>query len=119
MWPIMQTTLAINQSKEEQQLDEVFAKASDLFAVLSSPARLKILHFLCTVERSVSDVVAFVGGTQPNVSQHLALMYRAGVLAKRKDGAVVFYRVASEQAVAVCRSVCTQIAMETGMEEPQ
>jgi DNA-binding transcriptional ArsR family regulator len=114
----MQNSTALSSSKEEEQLNEVFAKASDLFAVLSSPARLKILHFLCTAERSVSDVLGFVGGTQPNVSQHLALMYRAGVLAKRKEGAAVLYRVASEQAVAVCRSVCTQIAMETGMEEP-
>ncbi len=114
----MQTITAQSLSKEEEQLNEVFARASDLFAVLSSPARLKILHFLCTAERSVSDVLRFVGGTQPNVSQHLALMYRVGVLAKRKEGATVFYRVASEQAVAVCRSVCTQIAMETGLEEP-
>jgi DNA-binding transcriptional ArsR family regulator len=104
---------------QEAELEQVFAKASDLFAVLSSPARLKILHCLCNEERSVSDVLAFVGGTQPNVSQHLALMYRAGVLAKRKDGAAVYYRVASEQAVAVCRSVCTQIAMDQGMAQPQ
>lgn len=101
----------------QPELDPVFNKASDLFAVLSSPARLKILHCLCNEERTVSDVLTYVGGTQPNVSQHLSLMYRAGVLAKRKDGAAVYYRVASEQAVAVCRSVCTQIAIEEGMEE--
>jgi DNA-binding transcriptional ArsR family regulator len=107
-----------NAIVETNELDQVFTKASDLFAVLSSPARLKILHCLCNEERTVSDVLAFVGGTQPNVSQHLSLMYRAGVLAKRKDGSAVYYRVASEQAVAVCRSVCTQIAMEQGMEQP-
>jgi DNA-binding transcriptional ArsR family regulator len=103
--------------QETNELDQVFAKASDLFAVLSAPARVKILHFLCNQERTVNDLLGFVGGTQPNVSQHLALMYRAGIVAKRKDGAAVYYRVASEQAVQLCRSVCTQIAISQGMEE--
>jgi ArsR family transcriptional regulator len=40
------------------------------------------------------------------------VLYRAGVLAKRKEGTQVIYRVHSEQAVALCRSVCTQIAIE-------
>jgi DNA-binding transcriptional ArsR family regulator len=106
-------------NKEANELDQVFMRASDLFAVLSAPSRLKILHYLCNEERTVNDVLSFVGGTQPNVSQHLALMYRAGVLAKRKDGAAVYYRVASEQAIAVCRSVCTQIALDIGMEAHQ
>lgn len=110
--------MSVDLYAETDELDKVFNKASDLFAVLSSPARLKILHCLCNEERTVSDVLAFVGGTQPNVSQHLALMYRAGVLSKRKDGAAVYYKVASEQAVAVCRSVCTQIALDQGMEQP-
>jgi ArsR family transcriptional regulator len=54
--------------------------------------------------------------TQPNLSQHLNLLYRAGVLAKRKDGTQVIYRVQSEKAVTLCRTVCTQIAIE--MDEP-
>ena len=54
--------------------------------------------------------------TQPNLSQHLAVLYRTGVLAKRKEGAQVIYRVQSEKAVALCRSVCTQIAIE--LDEP-
>ena len=40
----------------------------------------------------------------------------AGVLAKRKDGTQVIYRVQSEKAVTLCRTVCTQIAIE--MDEP-
>ena len=39
-----------------------------------------------------------------------------GVLAKRKDGTQVIYRVQSEKAVTLCRTVCTQIAIE--MDEP-
>jgi DNA-binding transcriptional ArsR family regulator len=54
--------------------------------------------------------------TQPNLSQHLNVLYRTGVLAKRKEGTQVIYRVQSEQAVNLCRTVCTQIAIE--MDEP-
>ena len=54
--------------------------------------------------------------TQPNLSQHLAVLFKIGVLAKRKEGTQVIYRVQSEKAVALCRSVCTQIAIE--MDEP-
>jgi len=39
-----------------------------------------------------------------------------GVLAKRKEGTQVFYRVLSQRAVTLCRTVCTQIAIE--MDEP-
>ena len=44
------------------------------------------------------------------------MLYRTGVLAKRKEGTQVIYRVQSEKAVALCRSVCTQIAIE--LDEP-
>jgi DNA-binding transcriptional ArsR family regulator len=95
------------------EMGDVFDQAADLFAVLASPLRIKILHCCCTGERSVNELIELVGSSQPNVSQHLALMHRAGVLAKRKEGAQVFYRVANEQAAAVCRSVCTQIAIDS------
>ncbi|MBU6438021.1 MAG: winged helix-turn-helix transcriptional regulator [Betaproteobacteria bacterium] len=102
----------MNDSAPPVELDAVFEQASDLFAVLSAPSRLKILHFLCDGERSVNDILEFVGSSQPNVSQHLGLMYRAGILGKRKDGNQVLYRVVSERATSICRSVCTQIAID-------
>jgi DNA-binding transcriptional ArsR family regulator len=95
-------------------LNEVFSKASDLFSLMASPSRLKIMHFLCEGEQPVNQITQFVGSSQANVSQQLALLYRSGVLAKRREGANTFYRIQSEQAIAVCRSVCTQIAIELG-----
>ncbi len=50
--------------------------------------------------------------TQPNMSQHLATLYRAGVLAKRRDATQIYYRIGSERAAMLCRAVCTQIAVE-------
>ncbi|TSE27495.1 putative HTH-type transcriptional regulator [Tepidimonas sediminis] len=96
--------------------DRVFELAAELFGILSTPMRLRILNALCDKEKSVSELLAEIDTTQPNLSQHLNLLYRAGVLAKRKEGTQVYYRVQSEQAVALCRTVCTQIAIE--LDEP-
>lgn len=92
--------------------DRVFELAAELFGILATPTRLRILNALCDKEKSVSELLAEIDTTQPNLSQHLNLLYRAGVLAKRKEGTQVYYRVQSEQAVALCRTVCTQIAIE-------
>ena len=96
--------------------DRVFALAAELFAVLATPMRLRILSALCEQEKSVSELLLEIDTTQPNLSQHLAVLYKTGVLAKRSQGTQVIYRVQSEKAVALCRSVCMQIAIE--MDEP-
>lgn len=96
--------------------DRVFTLAAELFAVLATPIRLRILSALCEQEKSVGALLLEIDTTQPNLSQHLAVLLKTGVLAKRRDGTQVIYRVQSEKAVALCRSVCTQIAIE--MEEP-
>jgi DNA-binding transcriptional ArsR family regulator len=101
---------------EVAQSQRVFDLAAELFGVLSTPMRLRILSCLCNGELTVGELLAQVGTTQPNLSQHLAVLYQSGILAKRKEGAQVFYRVQSERAVMLCRSVCTQVAIE--LDEP-
>lgn len=93
------------------ELQDLFDKVSGYFALLSEPMRLKILHVLCNAERSVGDIVEALGATQANVSRHLALMHRSGILTRRKEGNLVFYSVCDENAVNLCRSVCTNMAM--------
>jgi DNA-binding transcriptional ArsR family regulator len=94
----------------------VFELAAELFGVLATPMRLRILSALCNGECSVSQLLEKIDTTQPNLSQHLNVLYRNGVLARRKEGAQVIYRVQSEKAVSLCRAVCTQIAIE--IDEP-
>jgi len=94
----------------------VFELAAELFGVLATPMRLRILSALCNGECSVTQLLEKIDNTQPNLSQHLNVLYRTGVLARRKEGAQVIYRVQSEKAVSLCRAVCTQIAIE--IDEP-
>lgn len=101
---------------EDAQMDQVFEKAAELFSVLSTPIRLRIISALCGGEKSVGQLLEAIDVAQPNMSQHLNIMYRTGVVGKRRQGAQVFYRIADESAVRVCRAVCTQVAIDAALQ---
>ncbi len=96
----------------DPDVSSVFQAAAELFALLSTPIRLQIISSVCHEEKTVSQLLLEIETTQPNLSQHLAVLYRSGVLSRRKEGASVFYKVQDERAATVCRSVCNQIALE-------
>ncbi|HEY1058948.1 MAG TPA: metalloregulator ArsR/SmtB family transcription factor [Limnobacter sp.] len=92
------------------ELDSLLEQVSGYFSVLSEPTRLKIIRVLCDGEKSVNDIVEGVESTQSNVSRHLNLMYRAGVLSRRKEGTLVMYHVKEPTVVELCRTVCVHVA---------
>ena len=67
--------------------------ASRSLKAISHPLRLKILCVLGENEVSVQDIVEYVGTSQSNISQHLAILRDKGILASRKEANRVFYRV--------------------------
>lgn len=101
---------------EHQTQDLVFESVAELFSVLSTPIRLKIISAVCHGEKNVSELLTEIQTTQPNMSQHLSTLYRAGILAKRRDGTQMYYRLQSERVATLCRAVCTQVAMELDAE---
>ena len=90
----------------------VFESAAELFKLLAAPVRLRIISAVCNGERNVSELLEQIETTQPNMSQHLTTLYRAGVLGKRREGTQIYYRWQSEKVAQLCRAVCTQVAME-------
>ena len=96
--------------------DAVFDSVAELFSLLSTPIRLKIISALCHGEKNVSQLLAEIDTTQPNMSQHLSTLYRAGVLGKRRDSTQIYYRLQSERVATLCRAVCTQVAIELDPE---
>jgi len=100
------------------ELDPVFDAVAAYFSVLSEPIRLRIVHAVCEREKPVSQIVEEIGATQTNVSRHLSLMFRSGVLSRRKDGNQVYYRVADAAMVEICRNVCNQIAGRMDEKKP-
>ena len=85
--------------------DPVFSMAAELFGLLSSPVRLKVVCALVDGEMNVSQLLERVPASQPNLSQHLSTLYRCGVLARRREGAQVFYRISGERVALLCQAV--------------
>ena len=96
--------------------DEVFELAAEVFRAMSAPMRLKIISSLCYGEKNVSELLEGIRTTQPNMSQHLNTLYRAGVLGKRREGVQIFYRIVNDRVVTLCRAVCTQIAIDADLQ---
>lgn len=70
---------------------------------LADPKRLCVLERLAGGERSVSDLSRDAGCQVPNMSQHLAVLRSAGLVASRRDGSTVLYRLVDERVVDAYR----------------
>jgi DNA-binding transcriptional ArsR family regulator len=76
------------------------------FRLLGDPLRVRILDLLRDDELSVNALAEQLDASQQNVSKHLALLTEAGMLARRKQGNHVYYRIADEGVFALCEQVC-------------
>jgi len=73
--------------------DATRERAAGIARALSDPKRLCVLEQLADGERSVSDLSRDVGCQVPNMSQHLTVLRTAGLVASRRDGNTVLYRL--------------------------
>jgi len=90
--------------------------AARLFHGLSDPTRLRILVELLDGERRVTDLVAAVGTSQPNVSNHLACLRECGLVVDRPaERRQVFYSIAQPELREVL-SASERLLAETGHE---
>ncbi len=96
--------------------DALLDRIAERLKALADPTRLRILHALEDEEVCVSDLVRTVGGSQANVSKHLAILRRAGLVAGRRDGLNVFYRVTDATSLAICRTVCAVLERQAAAE---
>lgn len=91
--------------------DDEIDRASRSLKAMSHPLRLKILCTLGDQEVSVQEIVEYVGTSQSNISQHLAILRDKGILASRKDANRVYYRVSDArtlQLISMMRDVFCQ-----------
>ena len=80
------------------------ALVAKLFRGFSDSTRLGILAELAGGERRVTDLVAALGGSQGNISGHLACLKECGMVADRPQGRAVWYRIADPDVIAVIRA---------------
>ena len=72
---------------------------------LADPKRLCVLESLAIGELSVSDLSTRVGCQVPNMSQHLAVLRRAGLVTSRRDGNAILYRLADHRVLEAYRLI--------------
>jgi ArsR family transcriptional regulator, virulence genes transcriptional regulator len=86
------------QLDDAKALTAKAAEAARLLAALANERRLAILCELTKGERAVGKLVDAAGLTQSALSQHLAKLRAAGIVATRRDAQTIYYRLASDAA---------------------
>jgi len=86
--------------------DEALELVAGRFRALSDPSRLRLLNLLMQGERSVQELVDESGLTQTNVSRHLGLLRREGVVTRNREGNRALYRIADPSIEKLCTLVC-------------
>ncbi|MBI2776544.1 MAG: winged helix-turn-helix transcriptional regulator [Chloroflexi bacterium] len=85
--------------------DEDFQRSAVIGRALADPKRLCVLESLAEGEVSVSDLATRVACQVPNMSQHLAVLRAAGLVATRRDGSTVYYRLADPRVLEAFRLI--------------
>ena len=88
--------------------DPMQAAADDATELLKSMANRHRLLILCQLvkgEHSVGQLAEFLGIRDSTVSQHLALLRRDRIIAGRRDGQTIWYRIESEPALQVVKAL--------------
>ena len=83
-------------------MDPIYALQADVLKTLASPRRLEIIHRLAEGPRDVTRLADELGISQPNASQHLAVMRTAGIVEAERNGREVIYRLADPDVVTAC-----------------
>lgn len=101
--------MAMNANREALQL------IARRFKALSEPLRLQLLSLLRDGERNVSELIDGTGARQANISKHLAVLRRHGMIESRKDGLNVYYRIADPSIFEVCDLVSHSLEADLEM----
>jgi DNA-binding transcriptional ArsR family regulator len=84
-------------------MDEITRLQADVLKVLSSASRLEIVHRLADGPLEVGRLAADLDLSQPNVSQHLAVLRTAGLVEAERHGREIRYRLTDPDVIVACR----------------
>jgi DNA-binding transcriptional ArsR family regulator len=97
----LQRLETLSRPQELERMVDNAKRASEFLKALAHESRLIILCILAKGEKSVSELEDELSLRQPTVSQQLARLRADGLVATRRDGKVIYYSLASEEARAV------------------
>lgn len=90
--------------------DKTLTLIAERFRVLGDPLRLQLLHLLGDSEMSVGALVEATGASQANVSKHLQILLRAGLVQRRKEGLLAYYKIVDPSIFQLCDLVCGRLS---------
>jgi DNA-binding transcriptional ArsR family regulator len=92
---------------------DMIEEAARRFALLGDPTRLRILHTVMERgEQSVGAIAEIAGSSRFNTSSHLNRLALGGLVARRREGSTVYYRVADENLPHICDSMCDSLRQQ-------
>jgi ArsR family transcriptional regulator len=87
---------------DSRAMDEITVLQAEVLKTLASPRRIEILHALAAGPIEVGRLAKSLGASQPNVSQHLAVLRGAGLVEAERQGRKVRYRLADPDVMVAC-----------------
>ena len=81
---------------------KIYELHADVCKTLANAKRLEILNALRDKDMTVNELAERVGALKANISQHLAVMRQKGILATRRDGVNIYYRIANPKVIQAC-----------------
>jgi DNA-binding transcriptional ArsR family regulator len=79
---------------------------AERFRVIGDPMRIRLLDRLRSGDANVGELADALGSTQQNVSKHLGVLLRAGIVSRTKVGTQSRYAIADESVFELCDDVC-------------
>jgi len=93
----------------EKMNDALLEHVAHRFKLLGEPMRLRILSILYEGEHCVQELVEKTDAGQANISKHLSLLMKDGIVNRRKEGLNVFYFIEDETIFKLCDIVCARL----------
>ncbi len=95
------------------QMQAAAEQAANLFKALSHPDRLILLCQLSQGEFCVSELEEKLAIRQPSLSQQLGILRQENLVEARRDGKQMYYRITSEDALAILQTLCSRLCVPT------
>jgi len=83
-------------------MDRIYEMQANVLRMLAHPRRLEMLHLLADGPLEVGRIALQLGISQPNASQHLALLRSAGLVEIERNGREIRYRLSDPQVMTAC-----------------
>ncbi|HEX7343292.1 MAG TPA: metalloregulator ArsR/SmtB family transcription factor [bacterium] len=87
----------------KQREETVYQLHAEICKTLAHACRIEIIDHLREGEMQAGELARLMGVSKANLSQHLAILRRNGIVETRREGAYIFYRISSPKVVRACQ----------------